>query len=189
MDTKKESAPVVTVRFWVDTAIMAIKFSKLCVAGLGLLISACASMPTTESPYLSVVNIQLAQATPLEQRYRITVRVQNPNDHDLNVTGLKYALKINDQPFLKGVSDTAFTVPRYGEHVTEVSGISTIFGFVRQIQELGAASGLSYELSGRLSLENRMLGLPFSYQGRLTPPGDAGRERSKIPAQEEGLGI
>ena len=160
----------------------------LVTVALAGLLAACASVPKTESPYLSVADIQLVQATPLEQRYRISVRVQNPNDHDLKVTGLNYELRLNDRPFLRGVSDDAFTVPRYGEHIAEVSGISTLFGFMRQLQAAGAASQLSYALSGTLSLQDRMLGLPFSYAGQLSLPGDIGRERlERIPAPADSL--
>jgi len=147
-------------------------FVYLVTAILG---ASCANLPTTEPPNLSVINIQVDEATVLEQKYRIQVRVQNPNDYDLAVTGMKYTLELNGAPFLRGVSDQAFVVSRYGEIVTEVGGVSTIFSFVRQIEALQTAGEtLTYRLSGKLSIRDRMFRLPFNYEGRLTLPRPAG---------------
>jgi hypothetical protein len=69
------------------------------------------------------------------------------------------------------------TVPRFGESLIELSGVSTLFGFVRQIQALQDrnAQGMQYKLSGKLAVVNRFGSLPFSYEGTLLPStaGDA----------------
>jgi len=92
---------------------------------LALLIGACARLPT-EPPHLSVVSLEPEEMTLLEQNFRIRIRIQNPNDAEIRVNGLSYELELNDRPLLSGVSSSAFVVPRYGEAVTEVSGVSTI---------------------------------------------------------------
>ncbi len=136
------------------------------------LVAACVAFRPIEQPNLSIVNLDVAEATVLEQRYLIRVRVQNPNDFDLAVTGIKYDLKLNGQPFLNGVSGQSFVVPRYGEAITEVTGVSTLFSFVRQIEELqqNKTNALSYELTGKMSLSDRFGRLPFSYRGELSLP-------------------
>jgi LEA14-like dessication related protein len=142
--------------------------------GLGLVVwlMACATVPSIESPRVSVVALQPVEVTPLEQTYRIRVRLQNPNDHDLDVTGLSYKLEVNRAPLLEGVSGAAFTVPRYSEAVVDVSGVSTFFGFIRQIQALEqqAKPEVIYKLTGKISIRNRVGTLPFEYEGTLTLP-------------------
>jgi LEA14-like dessication related protein len=110
--------------------------------------------------------------TPLEQKYHIKVRLQNPNDHAIEISGMSYVLEVNGQPLLKGVSDESVTVPRFSESILELSGVSTLFGFVRQFQALQEreTQGMQYKLSGKLSLNNRFGSVPFNYEGTLLPP-------------------
>ncbi len=141
-------------------------------AALTLWITGCATVPaTTTPPDLSVVSIEPVEVTPLEQKYQLKVRLQNPNDHALEISGMSFVLEVNGQALLKGVSDADVTVPRYGECVIELSGVSTLFGFVRQFQALQErkTQGMDYRLSGKLSLANRFGSLPFSYAGTLLP--------------------
>jgi LEA14-like dessication related protein len=143
-------------------------------------VTACATLPaTTTPPDLSVVSIEPVEVTPLEQKYLLKVRLQNPNDHALEISGMSYVLEINGQPLLKGVSDASVTVPRFGESIIELSGVSTLFGFVRQFQALQErkTQGMDYKLSGKLSLDYRFGSLPFSYEGTLLP--SAGSESEK----------
>ena len=146
---------------------------------LALWLAACATLPTTtEPPYLSIISIEPAEVTPLEQKYRFKVRAQNPNDHDIDITGMSYVLEVNGHSFLKGVSNEAVTIPRFGEAIIELSGVSTLFGFVRQIQALQGQQkpNLQYKLSGKLSLSGGFGSLPFSYEGTVLPTADSGDE-------------
>jgi LEA14-like dessication related protein len=141
-------------------------------------VAGCASLSeATTPPNLSLVSIEPVEVTPLEQKYHLKVRLQNPNDHPLEISGMSYVLEVNGQPLLNGVSDAAVTVPRFGESLIELSGVSTLFGFVRQIQALQDrnAQGMQYKLSGKLAVVNRFGSLPFSYEGTLLPStaGDA----------------
>ena len=142
-------------------------------AALILWTAGCANLPaTTTPPNLSLVSIEPVEVTPLEQKYHIKVRLQNPNDHALEISGISYILEVNGQPLLKGVSDESVKVPRFGESIIELSGVSTLFGFVRQFQALQErkTQDMHYKLSGKLSLDNRFGSVPFSYEGTLLPP-------------------
>jgi LEA14-like dessication related protein len=141
-------------------------------AALTLWVVGCATVPaSTTPPDLSVVSIEPVEVTALEQKYHVKVRVQNPNDHALEISGMSYVLEVNGQALLKGVSDAVVTVPRYSETIIELSGVSTLFGFVRQFQALQErqTQGMDYRLSGKLSLANHFGSLPFSYAGTLLP--------------------
>jgi len=141
-------------------------------AALTLWTTGCANLPvTTTPPNLSLVSIEPVEVTPLEQKYHVKVRLQNPNDHALEISGISYILEVNGQPLLKGVSDESVTVPRFGESIIELSGVSTLFGFVRQFQAMQEreTQGMHYKLSGKLSLDNRFGSVPFNYEGALSP--------------------
>lgn len=143
-------------------------------AVLAVWLGGCATLPaTTEPPYLSIISIEPVEITPLEQKYRLKLRVQNPNDHDLDISGMSYTLEINGQPFLKGVSSDSVTIPRYEESVIGLSGVSTLFGFVQQIRTLQQRQNqdMYYKLSGNLSLSGSLGRLPFSYEGSLLHSG------------------
>ena len=140
-------------------------------------LAGCATLPVgTEPPYLSIISIEPVEVTPLEQKYRFRVRAQNPNDHDLEISGMSYVLEINGHSFLKGVSNDALTLPRFGETIIELSGVSTLFGFVRQIQALQEQQTpkMQYKLSGKLSLSGEFGSLPFSYEGTVLPSAASG---------------
>ena len=140
-------------------------------AALTLWATGCANLPvTTTPPNLSLVSIEPVEVTPLEQKYHVKVRLQNPNDHALEISGISYILEVNGQPLLKGVSDESVTVSRFGESIIELSGVSTLFGFVRQFQAMQdrETQGMHYKLSGKLSLDKQFGSVFFNYEGILS---------------------
>jgi len=132
--------------------------------------AACVAIPQgAEEPRVSIVDLHLIDATVLEQRYRVRVRIQNPNPFVLQIDGLHYELELNERPFMRGVSNRAVSVPRYGEAVLVVEGVSTLLGIVEQIQELehGRREAFSYNLRGTLNLRDRLWRLPFEHRGEI----------------------
>ncbi|HUT41000.1 MAG TPA: LEA type 2 family protein [Gammaproteobacteria bacterium] len=142
-----------------------------------MLVSACASLGGyREKPRVSLVSIQPLTMTLLEQRYQLALRILNPNDVDLPVSGLSYSMEINGREFAYGVSRQAVTIPALGEAVVEVEVVSSLLGMLRQLQALddGKKHSLDYRISGGLRLANRRARLPFDYSGSLdwTPAAD-----------------
>lgn len=152
--------------------------SFLLLTGI-LLIQGCATMKV-EPPSVNVADIRLQDATLLEQRYRLQLRIQNPNPTELLIDGLSYEVEINGKPFAKGLSNRAVTVPRYGSELIEVEGTSTLFDVLRQLVELpkGQAKTVQYHLKGKLGLHSGSR-VPFDYQGEIelpkTSPGSPSR--------------
>jgi LEA14-like dessication related protein len=137
---------------------------------LTVLVTGCAGPGAyRETPRVSLVSIQPKEMGVLEQRYGLQLRILNPNDTDLPVTGMQYALQINDQEFAYGVSRQPVTIPAYGEAVLDVDVVSNLLSVLQQLQEAnsGKHDSLKYRLSGSLSLENRLGKLPFDYHGEL----------------------
>jgi LEA14-like dessication related protein len=119
-----------------------------------LLASACASLHGLKSPKVSVAGLEIRELRLLEQKMRVQVRVQNPNDVDLAVTGMSFDLEVNGKPFATGVSSQPVTVPRYGTGTVEVDVASNVRDVLRQVLEArkDAPTRWPYRLRGRVSL-------------------------------------
>jgi LEA14-like dessication related protein len=123
---------------------------------LCVLVGACASLGGyREKPRISLISIRPLDMTLLEQRYLLALRILNPNDVEIPVSGLSYSVEINNREFAYGVSRQAVTIPALGEAVVEVEVVSGLLGMLRQLQALndGKQHSLDYRISGGLSLD------------------------------------
>jgi LEA14-like dessication related protein len=143
------------------------------------LLAGCATVGTLdEPPTVSLVHIEPEEFQLLEQRYRITLRVLNPNDAPLTVRGLSYEIHLNDRLFGNGVSGERVTIPAYGDEtisVTLVSNLARVYEQFRQLTESEEVI-ISYAIMGRLSVEGALGKVPFDYEGELdlaAPGGSA----------------
>jgi LEA14-like dessication related protein len=142
------------------------------VAGVFLIVGlgGCASLSADRDRVrVTVSDLRLIEATMLEQVYGLTLRVQNPNDTPIQFAGMSFELAINDLEFGSGVSDSKVKVPAFGDAKVEVRMVSTLFRLLRHLRALQSESGepLSYELSGRISLADRLGWLRFQELGEL----------------------
>jgi LEA14-like dessication related protein len=105
-----------------------------------------------QAPSVTVASIQVIEVGLLEQRFLFKLRLQNPNDLDISVKGVSFEVKINDEPFARGVSDKPITLPRLSEAVVDVSAVSDLSSLLRQIRALqeGNKRSASYHIKGRL---------------------------------------
>ena len=135
-----------------------------------VLLGGCASLSSDlQSPRITLADISVIDIKLLEQRYRIVVRVQNPNDRALNIRGISIELDINGESFASGVGNTATDIEPYGEGLVELEVTSSLFGLVEQIRALEQRQGraINYRIHGRLRLEGSLTGIPFEQIGRL----------------------
>ena len=148
----------------------------LCALWLG----GCAGLQSyPETPRVSLVSIQPLEMQMLEQRFMLQLRIMNPNDVEIPVEGLSYALEINQREFAYGVSQQAVNIPPYGEALLQVEVVSNLLNVVRQLQQAGDSTGdggLEYRLHGKIGLAGLRGRLPFEYSGKLRfrePDSDA----------------
>jgi LEA14-like dessication related protein len=137
-----------------------------------ILLNGCAALQSAiETPHVTLNNLQAVDMTLLEQRYALTLRVQNPNPVPLPITGMNFQLDVNDTELGRGVTNEAVTVPAYGEALVEVKLVSNLMRIFNQIRGLESSKGqsLRYRLSGGLSISSRMGKLPFEYIGEFNP--------------------
>lgn len=133
-----------------------------------LLLAGCTQVTReTVPPRVSLASLSILQLGLLEQRYRIGLRLENPNDHPINIRGLEFAVQVNGQDFASGVSNQGALLPELGEAVVEIDATSTLSAVVGQLSELQRSQSLDYRLTGKLRLDNILVPIPFQHSGSV----------------------
>jgi len=138
--------------------------------GLVFLIGCAGWSFTGEAPEVLVANIAPLDSTPFEQRLRLDLRVRNPNDHDLHVTGIDVRVDLNGKRFARGLGNKEFTVPRLSETMVSVETSTSTLDVVRQVLGFRTDQDVRYGISGVLHLNTGRL--PFDNTGVLVERGE-----------------
>lgn len=126
----------------------------------------CASnLLQAKSPDVIVTNVTPLESTLFEQRLQIDLRVRNPNDFDLEVTGLDFQLALNGQKFATGLANHGVTIPRLGEAVLSVMTTASTLNVLQQLLKLRKGQDVTYQVTGILHLQE--IPLPFKKEGVL----------------------
>ena len=128
--------------------------SRLAAAAAVLLLAAACSGGDPISPQVRVVNLELQESTVFEQRFRIDLRIGNPNDFDLPLDGLTFDLEVNGEDFARGFSNESVTVPRLGEATLSVTASTTLIEVVQQMRLLAERGDLTYRVHGTAYLNS-----------------------------------
>lgn len=143
---------------------------------LAMIIAGCAGLAGyRDNVRVTVSNVQVLDATILEQLYEVTLRIQNRTDQPIAIRGGSFDLAINGRAFGSGVTDQQVTVPAFSDAQIDVRMVSTVFGMLRLFQglQLDQRDALDYEISGRFSLEDRFGGVSFHEAGEIALPRPA----------------
>lgn len=115
--------------------------------------AACAGLPGSDPPRVSVAGIEALPGEGLELRFLVKLRIQNPNEGAIDYRGISMELDLMGQPFASGVSDATGSVPRFGEAVIGVPATVSAMNAVRQMLGLPSRDvrRLDYQLRGKLA--------------------------------------
>jgi len=135
------------------------------------LVSGCASLFSMgEKPRVDIVNIIPKEMRLMEQTFLMELRIQNPTEMDLDITGLAFDLEINGQPFAKGVSNQSLKVERLSTKTLQVEAYTGVISILRQLAEVkkgSYTSGFKYRLKGTLYSGSPSLRIPFDETGEF----------------------
>ncbi len=144
----------------------------LTLIALTLLVACTGIRRDTQPPEVRLQQLTLAGATLFEQRWQVTLRVQNPNDHKLSVRALEYQLLLDEQTFARGQSAAAFVLPARGETLVTTELRTSLLQDLNRVSGLlGRAEGsLPYRIEGKAVLGTLPVPVGFSWQGRWPEP-------------------
>lgn len=138
---------------------------------LVVLMASCSTMPKDfEPPRVHIADLTPKEMAIFEQRFDVKLRIQNPNDVDLSVTGLRFDIELNEREFANGMSGQRVTVPRFGSEVVDVEVFTTLASFLRQVQDLNAGTGqkVRYRLKGTAFVDSPgTFKAPFDEKGEI----------------------
>lgn len=130
-------------------------FARALLVTAGLFVfSGCASFGSLmEAPEVSVVNLVPEASSGFEQRFKIDLRITNPNERPFEVDGLRFELDLNGQRLARGQSGNSVTVPRLGDAVISVNATTTLLDVFRQVWAMQKAKSVRYRVEGRVFLK------------------------------------
>ncbi len=144
------------------------------VLSLGL--GACALIhPNFTRPMVSVVGVQFVGGNLLQQDFRVTLKVQNPNDRVLPVSHLSADLRTDGEEIASGESARAFDVPPHGEANFEVMVSANIALAMLQLAKHrhDQSDAINYDVTGSVTLNLPFLrAIPFHQSGTFSWRGD-----------------
>ncbi|MFZ2988893.1 LEA type 2 family protein [Ideonella sp.] len=137
------------------------------------LLSGCGTLGQTDPVQVTVAGIEAMDGQGLELRFKVKLRLQNPNDSTIAYDGVALDLDLNGKRLASGVSDQKGTLPRYGEIILEVPVTISAFAAVRQAiglsQDKALEQAMPYTLTGKLG--GGLLGtVRFTHSGTLSLP-------------------
>jgi len=118
-----------------------------------IFLTGCAGLDQKQSDVkVTLVNLQMLESTLLEQRFILSLRVQNRSPQSLSIHGMSFDIEVNGKDFASGTSDQKTTIEAFTDELIEVKMSSTLFGIIRQIQAMQQKQdqSLSYVISGRI---------------------------------------
>ena len=136
---------------------------------VALFLGACALAPRLQAPQLSIADVQLLGGDLMQQRLRVRMHVQNPNDQVLAVEGIVYTLEVEGQEFASGESAASFTVPALGAADFDMNVTTNLATtLLRILSSGGNTRALAYHLTGKVTLAHGLLrSIPFEQRGRF----------------------
>ena len=125
--------------------ILAVAASVAVLAGAG-----CASLGGLEPPDVTLVDLDLADATLFETSLRATVRIVNPNPEPLEVDGLAVRLYLGGLKVGKAVSPARVTVPRLGSVTVPLDLFVNNVALATRLKPLLETRSLAWAMKGKL---------------------------------------
>jgi len=143
--------------------------------------TACLGLPNplarVDAPSFLLLDVRLLQSGDLEQRLELDLLVQNGNNFDVVLDGMRLDLEINEQRVAKAVSNQAVSIGRLGETRVTIQASITLLDAARSLllQRRRETNGaLEYRVAGDVFVaEPRSTRVPFNDSGEVIPGASA----------------
>jgi len=144
----------------------------LIVLACALLFGACTTLGSKlEAPQLELLGVQMLSTDMFAQRFKVRVKVVNPNELELPVRGLEYTILMMGDSFAEGISDQAFVLPALGEAEFDMmvtTNFVSSFGRLLSRVQGGKLENIDYEITGKVMVDKGMVRkIPFNHRGTV----------------------
>jgi len=144
----------------------------LFVAACAVLLAACSSLGSKlEAPSLELVGVQMLSTDMFAQRFKVRVKVINPNDLELPVKGLEYTILMMGDSFAEGMANESFLLPAMGEAEFDMlvtTNFVSSFGRLLSRVQGGKLENIDYEIAGKVMVDKGMVRkIPFNHRGTV----------------------
>jgi LEA14-like dessication related protein len=142
-----------------------------------LLTVGCFGLPNpltrVDAPSLLLLDVRAIRSSELEQRLDLDLLVQNPNNFDVVLDGMRLELEMNGQRVAQAVSSQSVAIGRLGETRVTVQASVTMLDVARALLTLGGRDrngSLSYRVAGDIFVvEPRSTRVSFDDSGEVLP--------------------
>jgi LEA14-like dessication related protein len=138
------------------------------------LLSACANVGLEEfdKPSIELLAIEPVAAQGMEARFRLRLRIVNPNPVALDIDGLAYDVTLRDSKVLSGASNENVRIEAYSEgeaRVEVAAGMLGSLGLLRDLISNPPDAGIPYRLDAKISRRGLGGSLRVRQEGSLDP--------------------
>jgi LEA14-like dessication related protein len=122
---------------------------------LAFMLSACATLSPMDPPNVSVDSFSSLPSEGGGPRFLIKLRVQNPNEQQLDISGVSYGIELAGQEVITGVTSDVPVIPGYGEAVVSLEASLKLFQVLRLVASLGQtqADDLTYRFTAKIDFK------------------------------------
>lgn len=120
------------------------------LAGLAVLLSACATANLSEDLEVALVDLRFTEASVLETTGTFKIRLQNQTPESLRVEGAVHKIYLNDKYIGSGVNNETIEIARLAEGMQTVTVHLRNLSMARQIRNIIEARRTDYRLDSQV---------------------------------------
>lgn len=139
-------------------------------------VSGCVTTDPMEPPGVTLVDLDIVDATLFESTLDVAVRISNDNPEPVVIDGAVIKLELNGIKVGKGASDERVELPRLGSVVRRVELHMNHLAMATRIKGIIEAKVLDYGVTGKVYVvrpSGSVRGMSFESRGQLDLRGEA----------------
>ena len=136
-----------------------------------MLVHGCATvMPDLDPPKVSVDSVESIDSASGAPRFKIRLRVANPNQQTLDIAGISYGIEILDEEVVSGVTNDVPVIEGYSEEVVTLEAGLQVFQLVRLVTKLGGSGSgaLEYKFTAKIDFRGLVPTQRIEEKGELS---------------------
>lgn len=135
-----------------------------------ILLSGCATWaPNYEKPKLHITSIQVLEPDGFTQKFSVGLRLINPNNNALHLSGMFYSINLEGYEIISGVTNTIPMIEGYSAGDFTVEASTNLINSIRFISDVlqKPKKQLNYELKAKLQGSNLFTTVSVSEVGLI----------------------